>query len=253
MPALIKTPEEIERIRASGKILGFVLRKLSAVASPGVSLLDLDKLAHDLIVGKGGAPAFLGYRPDGARAKFPHTLCASINETIVHGRPSSYKLKSGDVLKLDLGVNWRGGITDAAISLAIGKVPKETLHLIKITKKSLAEAIRVVKPGHTVGDIGFAVERAATHGNIKIIEGLTGHGVGNKLHEDPIIFNYGKPGAGAMLKEGMVIAIEPMTSPTTSKSIQIGDDSFVTSDKSVSAHFEHTVLVTAYGADVLTG
>jgi|SRR3989338_2279608 len=252
MSSLIKTPEEIEKIRVSGKILGFVLRKLSASAAPGVSLLDLDKLAHDLIIQEGGTPAFLGYRPDGARAKFPHTLCASINETIVHGRPSSYKLKSGDVLKLDLGVNWRGGITDAALSLAIGKVPKETLHLIKMTKKSLMEAIRAVKPRATVGDIGFAVERAAAHGNIKIIEGLTGHGVGNELHEDPIIFNYGRPGAGAMLKEGMVIAIEPMTSPTTTKCVQIGDDSFVTSDKSVSAHFEHTVLVTVKGADILT-
>lgn len=252
MPSLIKTPEEIEKIRVSGKILGFVLRKLSAVAAPGVSLLALDKLAHDLIIEKGGIPAFLGYRPDEARAKFPHTLCTSLNETIVHGRPSSYKLKSGDVLKLDLGVSWRGGITDAAVSLAIGKVPKEILRLIKITKNSLNEAIRVIKPGHTVGDIGFAVERAATAGNIKIIEGLTGHGVGNELHEDPIIYNYGKPGSGLVLKEGMVLAIEPMTSSTTTKSIQIGDDSFITSDRSVSAHFEHTVLVTSKGADVLT-
>lgn len=252
MLSLIKTPEEIEKIRTSGKILGFVLKKLSAAASPGVSLLDLDKLAYDLIIKKGAVPAFLGYKPDGARDKFPYSLCTSVNETIVHGRPSSYKLKSGDLLKLDLGVSWRGGITDSAISLPIGKVSKETLRFLKITKKSLAEAIKAVKPGHTVGDIGFAVTRVAARGNIKIIEGLTGHGVGNKLHEDPIIFNYGKPGAGVRLKEGMVIAIEPMTSPTTAKFIQMRDDSFITSDKSISAHFEHTVLVTAYGAKILT-
>lgn len=252
MPSLIKTREQIEKIRRSGKILGLVLRRLSATAKPGVSLLELDELARELIIGEGALPAFLGYRPDGARNKFPYTLCTSLNEIIVHGKPSNYKLQSGDLLKLDLGVNWRGGITDAALSVPIGKVDKEILCLLKVTKNALNEAIRAVKPGHTVGDIGFAVERTATAGNIKILEGLTGHGVGNELHEDPIIYNYGKPGTGLVLKEGMVLAIEPMTSLKTAKAVQLSDDSFVTSDKSVSAHFEHTILVTAKGAEILT-
>lgn len=252
MPSLIKTSEQIENIRKSGKILGLVLRRLSSAAKLGVSLIELDKLTRDLIVECGASPAFLGYRPDGARNKFPYALCASLNETVVHGRPSNYCLQSGDLLKLDLGVNWQGGITDAAISVPIGQVSKEVLHLLKVTKNALNEAIRAVKPGHTIGDIGFAIERTATAGNIKILEGLTGHGVGNELHEEPIIYNYGKPGTGIVLKEGMVLAIEPMTSLRTTKAVQLSDDSFVTSDKSVSAHFEHTVLVTAKGAEILT-
>lgn len=253
MPSLVKTPEEIEKIRTAGKILGAVLRQLKTASEPGVSLLDLDKLARKLILEQKGVPAFLGYRPDGTKNRFPYSLCTSVNETVVHGKPSSYRLKSGDVLKLDLGVNWRGGIADAAVSLAIGKVSKDLLHLIKITKNALAEAVRTVRPGHTIGDIGFSIERVAAASHIKVLEGLTGHGVGNALHEDPIIYNYGKPGTGMELKEGMVLAIEPMTSLSTGKVIQLGDDSFVTSDKSVSAHFEHTVLVTSGGAEILTG
>ncbi len=252
MASLIKTPEEIEKIRVSGKILSYVLRKLKDVVEPGVSLLELDKLAHNLILVEGGEPAFLGYRPYGARSRFPYTLCASVNETIVHGLPSLYRLQRGDVLKLDLGVSWHGGITDAAISIPIGKISKELSHLLKTTGNALNEAIRVVKARHTVGDIGFAIMRTAEDHNVKIIEGLTGHGVGNKLHEDPIIYNYGRPHTGIVLKEGMVIAIEPMTSLTTTKAVQIKDDSFITSDKSVSAHFEHSVLVTREGCEVLT-
>jgi len=249
---LIKKSVQIEKIRQSGKILGFVLRKLKEEAKEGVSLLELDKFAHDLIIEHDGKPAFLGYRPDGAKSPFPYTLCASINEVIVHGQPSAYKLKSGDVLKLDLGVNWQGGITDAAFTMPIGKVPKDLLRLIKVTKDSLTEAIRVVKAGHTVGDIGFAVERLVTANRVKIIEGLTGHGVGDELHEEPVIYNYGRPGTGMALKSGMVIAIEPMTSLTTTKAVQSKDDSFVTSDGSCSAHFEHTVLVTEKSGEILT-
>jgi len=252
MSSLIKTREEIEKIRRSGKILAFVLRRLKEVARPGVNLLELNKLAHDLIVEYGGSPAFLGYMPDGAKSKFPYALCTSINEIIVHGKPSPYCLQSGDILKLDMGVNWQGGITDAAITVPIGKVPKELLHLIKVTKNALNEAIKVIKPGATLGDIGFAVERTATQGNIKVIEGLTGHGVGRELHEDPIIYNYGRPGTGMVLCEGMVLAIEPMTSLTTTKAVQIKDDSFITSDKSISAHFEHSILITSKGREVLT-
>jgi methionyl aminopeptidase len=252
MSQLIKNLEEIKKIRQAGKILSAVLKKLASEAKPGVTLLELDDLARQLIIAAGAQPAFLGYRPDGAKEKFPYTLCTSLNEIIVHGKPSDYRLQPGDLLKLDLGVNYQGGIADAAVSLPIGKVPEKVLHLLKITKNALKEAIRAVKPGHTVGDIGFAVERTATRGNVKVIEGLTGHGVGRALHEDPVIYNYGKPGTGLVLEEGMVLAIEPMTSLTTTQAIQLPDDSFVTADKSVAAHFEHTVLVTAKGAEILT-
>lgn len=250
--SLIKTENQIEKIRQSGKILNSVLRELKNVAKPGLTLLELDKLAFNLIKEKGGKPAFLGYKPYGAIKKFPYTLCASVNDTIVHGLPSSYKLVSGDVLKLDLGVDWQGGITDAAVTVPIGKVPKVALSLIKATKDALIEAIKVVKDGHTLGDIGHAVQRTVERNDFKIIEGLTGHGVGNAVHEDPAIYNYGQPGKGLHLRAGMVIAIEPMTSLSTERAVQLQDDSFVTADGSLSAHFEHTILVTLKGAEVLT-
>ena len=252
MSNFVKTPEEISRIRDSAKILSKTLRKLSVAAVPGVSLLELDTLARNIIEEAGGRPAFLGYRPYGAKAKYPFTLCASVNETIVHGLPSPYILKDGDVLKLDLGVNYNGGISDAAITVAIGKVPLEIRNLIKVTKNSLKEAIRVMKAGNTLGDIGHAVERTVTSAGFKVIDGLTGHGVGNELHEDPVVYNRGKAGSGGVLLEGMVLAVEPMTSIGTSTAIQRKDDSFATADGSISAHFEHTILITKRGSEVLS-
>ncbi len=249
---MIKTKEQIELIRESGRILGAVLRKLKTAAEIGVTLNDLDKLAHDLILKMGGKPVFLGYRPYGARAPYPKTLCASVNDVIVHGVPNDYELKSGDVLKLDLGVNYKGGISDSAITVPVGKVPKEALALIKTTRDALSEAIRVATPKHTLGDIGYAVERTLSAKNFKVVDGLTGHGVGIELHEDPVVYNYGKRGAGMKLLPGMVLAIEPMSSMSTSKIVQWQDDSYATADGSLSAHFEHTVLITEGKAEILT-
>ena len=252
MSRLVKTDAEITQIRKSAKILAETLRRLSAAAATGVNLIKLDRLAEEIIRESGGHPAFLNYRTYGAREGYPFTLCTSINETIVHGRPSAYVLKDGDVLKLDLGVEYHGGISDAAITVPIGKVSAEARTLIKITNNALREAIRAVRAGHTVGDIGHAVERTVTSAGFKVIDGLTGHGVGNDLHEDPVIYNRGKAGTGEVLQKGMVLAIEPMVSIRTSTAIQLKDDSFVTSDGSVAAHFEHTVLVTKSGAEILT-
>ncbi len=252
MKHFVKTTAEIARIRQSAEILAKTLRILSATAAPGVSLSALDRLARVTIESLGGRPAFLGYRPYGAKEKYPSTLCTSVNEVIVHGRPSAYILKDGDVLKLDLGVNWQDGISDAAITIPIGKVSKDALALIKATKLALREGIRAVRAGNTVGDIGHAVERSITAAGFKIIDGLTGHGVGNELHEDPVIYNRGKVGKGDVLLEGMVLAIEPMTSLSTSTAIQLKDDSFATSDSKVAAHFEHTVLVTKRGSEILS-
>lgn len=249
---MIKTAAQIENIRQSGKILGAVLRKLREVAREGVSLLELDVFAKREIIAMGGKPAFLGYRPYGAKTAYPATLCTSVNDIIVHGRPTKYVLKSGDVVKLDLGVVFNGGITDAAITVAIGKVPKEVLELIKVTENALREAIKFATPKHTLGDIGYAVERTVSAKKFHIVDGLTGHGVGNEIHEDPTVYNFGNPGKGMKLKDGMVLAIEPMTSLTTSKIIQLKDDSFATADGSMSAHFEHTVLVSNGGGEVLT-
>lgn len=252
MTRLVKTPEEIEKVRQSGKIAARVLRRLKDAARPGISTFSLDKLARELIAEGGGKPAFPGYRPQGARRPYRFAICASLNEGVVHGLPSPYRLKSGDVLKIDLGVDFQGGISDTAVTIPMGSVPKNVLNLIKATESALREGIRVVKRDKRVGDIGFAIERTVTAGGFKVIKGLTGHGVGLELHEEPTIYNYGKPGSGMVLKEGMILAIEPITSVSTGDIIQLKDDSFVTSDKSISAHFEHTVLITKKGAEVLT-
>lgn len=252
MTRLVKTPEEIERIRQSGKILAEVLRRLKAETGVGTKLMDLERLTRTLLDVAGGTPTFLGYRSEGSREPYPFALCTSVNETIVHGRPSNYALKSGDVLTLDLGVSWQGGITDAAYTIPVGSVPEEISKLIQTTKNALTEAVRAVKPGNTLGDIGFAVHHVVEGAGFKILEGLTGHGVGLEVHEDPIVYNFGERGKGKKLEEGMVLAIEPMASLTSAKAIQFGDDSFRTADSSIAAHFEHTVLVTKKGSEILT-
>ncbi|MCL4405160.1 MAG: type I methionyl aminopeptidase [Patescibacteria group bacterium] len=252
MTSYVKTEEEIQRIRRSAKILAAVLRRLTAVSAPGVTLIELDTMARGLIETAGGKPAFLNYRPYGASKGFPFTLCASVNNVIVHGLPSGYALKSGDLLKLDLGVDWEGGISDSAITIPIGRVDSEGLRLTKVTKLALREGIRAAKDGNKIGDIGFAIERAASAAGFKVAEGLTGHGVGNELHEEPTIYNYGKPHTGVPLKNGMVIAIEPMINIGSAAIKQLKDDSYVTADGSLSAHFEHTVLITRTGGEVLS-
>lgn len=252
MMRLIKTPEEIERIRQSGRILAEVLRRLKNEVGVGVQLMELERLTRTLLDLAGGKPTFLGYRSEGSREPYPFALCTSVNETVVHGHPSSYVLKSGDILKLDLGVNWEGGITDAAVTVPVGSVTPQANKLIQVTKNALTEAVRAVKPGNTVGDIGFAISHTVQRAGFKILDGLTGHGVGLEIHEDPIIYNFGERGSGMKLKEGMVLAIEPMTSTRSGKVVQMKDDSFATSDGSISAHFEHTVLVIKSGAEILT-
>lgn len=252
MTRLIKTAEEIERIRQSGKILAKVLKRLKDEVKPGVKLMELERLTRTLLDLAEAKPTFLGYRSEGAKEPYPFALCASVNETVVHGRPSNYVLRSGDLLKLDLGVNWEGGITDAAVTVPIGSVSPEAQKLIKLTKNALTEGIQATKAGNTVGDIGFAIQHVVVSGGAHVLEGLTGHGVGLDVHEEPVIYNWGEKGKGVKLEEGMVLAIEPMTALTSGVAVQIADDSFITADKSVSAHFEHTVLVAKNGAEILT-
>jgi len=250
--ALIKSSDKIKKIRQSARILADTLKRLTKMAEPGVNLLDLEKFARSNIKTHGGKPAFTGYRPSGAREAYPFALCTSVNEIIVHGRPFEYTLKEGDILKLDLGVNWKGAISDAAISIGIGKMEKEDTKLMDLTRKALMRGIAEAKPGKTTGDIGHAIESTVTAGGGKVVEGLSGHGVGDALHEEPSIFNFGTPGDGMKLQPGMVIAIEPMVSLSTGKVKQLNDDSYATADGSSSAHFEHTILITKEGNEVLT-
>ena len=248
----IYTKEQIEKIHQSGKILSQVLKELRKETKEGVSLNYLDSLAYRLTKESGAKPAFLGYRPDAADHAYPASICASLNKVIVHGIPSGYKLKSGDIVKIDFGVNYMGYFSDGAFTVVIGKGAEEVNNLVKGTKKALEEAIKVARPGKRLGDIGWAIEKTANKFNLSVIKGLTGHGIGRHLHEEPTIYNYGTQGHGTELKPGMVLAIEPMFSIGSDQIKQLPDESWATLDNSLAAHFEHTVAITEKGAKVLT-
>jgi methionyl aminopeptidase len=253
---ILKTPEEIKIMAKAGKILARVLQALKSEVKEGVSTKYLDELAKELIEKAGAKPGFLGYKPSGSDKSFPFTLCASINEVVVHGLPNSEKLRNGDLVKLDLGVKYDDFYSDSAITVSVGDPTPEIKKLMVVTEEALLLAIKQAKPGNTLGDIGSAVESHVTGNNYSIIKSLTGHGIGRSLHESPNVLNIGKPGAGDLLKEGMVIAIEPMVSaspgPDGGKVKQLPDESFRTQDGSLSAHFEHTVAISKDGPQVLT-
>jgi methionyl aminopeptidase len=248
----IKKPEEISEIRAAGKILARVLEELTAQAKAGVTLLELDKLANQLIRTSGGSPVFLGYQPMGASRPFPATLCTSVNEVVVHGVPTQRRLQEGDILKIDLGVRSRGYIADAAITIGIGNIAPQAAMLMKVTQEALAAGIRACRAGSRLGDIGAAIQETVERGGFSVVEGLTGHGVGKELHEDPEVPNKGTRGTGLVLRSGMVLALEPMVSAGSPHILQESDESYRTRDKSLAAHFEHTVLVTRNDAEILT-
>lgn len=243
----IKTQEEIEIIAEGGKILAGVLRELEKMAKPGVSTLELDKVAEAFILSKGGKPGFKGY------AGFPYSLCASINENIVHGLPSKYLLKDGDIVGLDLGVLYKGFNTDSAITVAVGNVSYEAKRLLNVTKKSLRLGIKKAKVGNTIGDIGNTIQRFVEDQGFGVVRELCGHGIGKELHEDPKIPNYGKRGSGEKIVEGMVICIEPMVT-MGDYNLRKSDDGYgyAARDNSLSAHFEHTIAITKKGARILT-
>ncbi len=250
---ILKTPEEIDIMAEGGHRLANVLRQLAAETRAGVTTRKLDSIAYELIHQAGGEPAFLNYRPDGARRPYPYTLCASVNGVVVHGQPSDYVVQDGDLVKLDLGLIYKKYYSDAAVTVGVGNISREAKKLIAATQEALAAAIKEVKPGKTLGDIGFAIAQVAKKNKCGIAEGLGGHGIGRALHEDPFVFNFGENGEGEELKPGMALAIEPMFTAGSGATKQVQhDESYVTKDGSLSAHFEHTVAVTEGEALVLT-
>jgi methionyl aminopeptidase len=253
MAVIIKTKEQIEIIREGGKILAEVLRKVAKKVAPGVSTYELDKYAHDLIIEKGGVPAFLNYKPEGASKAFPASLCTSVNNEIVHGIPLKTKiLKEGDIISLDIGMKYKGLFTDHATTVAVGKISKKDQDLLDKTKKALEIGIWAARGGATVGDIGHAIESFVNR-KYGIVRELAGHGVGVKIHEDPYVPNYGKAGKGQKLIPGMIIAIEPMLNIGKDNIAVANDDwTIKTADGSRSAHFEHSILITEGDAEILT-
>jgi methionyl aminopeptidase len=250
-----KSKEEIERLKIGGQKLARILRLTAQEAKEGVSTDFLNDFAHKLILKEGGKSAFYNYTPIGARRPFPADICISINDEIVHGIPNENPkiLKDGDVVGIDAGLTYDGLITDHAVTIAIGQVSKESANLISRTREALLAGIKQAVIGNRVGDIGSAIEKVAKSANLTVIEGLSGHGVGYHVHEPPFVSNSGKSGTGELLVEGMVIAIEPMFSLGSSK-IKIAKDgyTYLTSDGSLSAQFEHTVAITKDGPIILT-
>ncbi|QQG45043.1 MAG: type I methionyl aminopeptidase [Candidatus Sungiibacteriota bacterium] len=250
----IKTSEEIKTLREGGRRLAEILQRVVANVKQGISTFELDRLAESLILASGGAPAFKGYRIKETRKSYPCSLCTSVNDEVVHAIPSQDRfLKAGDIIGLDIGMRWGGLFTDMAVTVGIGKISQEAERLIRITKESLGVGIRAVRPGARTGDVGYAVEQHLKKNKLGVIRDLAGHGVGYAVHEEPLIPNYGKPGIGPELKEGMVLAIEPMATLGDWRVVLADDEwTFKTMDGSLAAHFEHTVMVTSGGVEVLT-
>lgn len=249
----IKNDEDIVLLREGGKRLACILQELSALVRPGITTQELEVAARAAIEKKGDTPSFLGYRPDVSSPPYPAALCTSINDEVVHGVPGSRVLKEGDIVGLDLGLIHKGVYLDSAITVPVGKVSKELRDLIAGTQEALTAGIAAARPGAHVGDIGAAVSAIAKKHTYKVIRDLSGHGVGYAVHEDPEVPNYGRSGEGEKLRAGMVIAIEPMFSLADTH-IKMSDDGFTfrTASGSVSAHAEHTVLITPTGSDILT-
>jgi len=248
----IKTNDEIAIMRMGGRILADTLEKVSQYIKPNITLKELDQIAQEYIESKNAQPSFLGYSPEGASFPYRASICASVNDSVVHGIPNGYKLKDGDIITIDLGVYFKGYHTDSAKTFIVGTGSKEARHLLETTEAALYLGIQKAKAGNTLGDIGYAIESYAKKNKIKVIEGLTGHGIGRNLHELPTVLNTGKPGAGLELKEGMTIAIEPMFAIGSKYIIHADDDSYKTEDDSLSAHFEHTIAITKGEPEILT-
>lgn len=244
----IKSEREIELLKIAGNIVYQTHQYLKPYIKEGITTKELDKLAEDFIRSKDATPSFKGYEG------FPSTLCTSINSEVVHGFPSDRKLKNGDIISIDIGACYKGYHGDSAWTYTVGEVDEKTKQLLEDTEKSLFVGLEQVKPGNRIGDIGYAIEQYARKHNLGVVRELCGHGVGTSVHEDPEVPNYGIPNTGPRLKEGMVIAVEPMLTLGSPKVFLHDNDWTVdTQDGSLSAHFEHTVVVTKDGYQILTG
>lgn len=244
---ICKSATEIEKLRRSGQLVSKILNETREQVRPGVTTLELEKFVEKQLARAEARPAFKGYRG------YPCCLCASVNEQIVHGIPSSRKLKEGDILSLDLGVIVDGYYGDAALTVPVGEISESLQRLLRVTEESLEKAIDRVRLGNHLGDISSAVEQHITTNGFSVVRDFVGHGIGRELHEEPQIPNFGQPGFGPVLKEGMVLAIEPMVN-AGGPGVRVLDDRWtaVTTDGACSAHFEHMVAVTRNGPDVLT-
>lgn len=244
---VLKSPQEIERMKTPCRIVAEILLLLKEQIRPGVTTLFLNDLAEREARKRGAKPAFKGY------SGYPYSLCCSVNDQVVHGMPSSHELVSGDILSLDFGVVYDGFFGDAAFTAPVGKVAEKTLRLLKVTEGSLREGIAAAKPANRLSDISHAVQSYVEAHGFSVVRDFVGHGIGKELHESPQIPNFGPPGKGVRLKVGMVFAIEPMINEKGPQ-VKVLEDGWtaVTCDGGMSAHFEHTVAITEQGPEILT-
>jgi len=244
---IAKSKREIEKMRAAGQLVGQVLASLRAMVQPGITTIEIDGAAERMIRDAGALPTFKGYHG------FPYSICASVNEQVVHGFPSNYKLKQGDIFSIDCGATLEGYVGDTATTVPVGTVDPEILKLIQTTNECLELAIAQCYPGNHLGDIGWAVQEHAEGNGYSVVRDYVGHGIGRRMHEDPQIPNYGKPGLGQKIKAGYVFAIEPMVNKGSHHTKVLADNwTVVTVDGLPSAHAEHTIAITEDGPEVLT-
>ena len=243
----LKTEEEIKLLRISNQLLGKTLAKVAEYIAPGITTIELDKIAEDFICSNGATPSFKGY------SGFPNSLCISVNEVVVHGIPGAYKLQEGDIVSVDCGVYKNDFHADSAYTFAVGEVSETTKHLMQTTRESLYEGIKAAVAGNRVGDIGNAVQTYAESRGYSVVRDLVGHGIGRNLHEEPQVPNFGRRGRGKKLQEGLVIAIEPMIN-TGVKDVYMLEDGWTitTQDKLPSAHYEHSIVVRKGEAEILS-
>lgn len=243
----IKSDYEIELLKKAGEIVGDTHQYLIPFIKPGITTKELNDLAHEYILKRGATPSFLNLYG------FPGSICISINEEVVHGIPGNRKLKNGDIVTLDIGACYKGYHGDSAWTYPVGTISDSKKRLLEDTEQSLFIGLSVIKEGSRVGDIGYAISQYAKEHKLSVVKELAGHGVGKEVHEEPDILNYGKKGTGPVLKEGMVIAVEPMLNMGIPNVYLLEDDwTIITADLKPSAHFEHTVLVTKDGYTILT-
>lgn len=242
-----KSKKEIDKMRAAGQLVGSVLRELRGMVTPGITTIEIDRAAEKMIRDAGALPTFKGYHG------FPFSICASVNEQVVHGFPSNYRLKEGDLFSIDCGVTLEGFVGDTATTVPVGSVPEDWQKLIQVTNECLERAIEQCRPGKHLGDIGWAVQELAESHGYSVVRDYVGHGIGRQMHEDPQIPNYGRPGQGPKIKAGYVFAVEPMVNMGGHHTKVLADGwTVVTLDGKPSAHSEHTIAITEDGPEVLT-
>lgn len=244
---ILKSQDEIKRIAEACWFVAELLEEIKKIIAPGITTIELDRFAESFIISRGAKPAFKGYR------SYPATLCTSVNEQVVHGIPSARELKEGDIISLDVGVYYNGFYGDAAVTLPVGKIDDAARKLLTVTAAALYQGIEKAVVGNRLSDISSAIQNCVEAESFSIVRNFTGHGIGRELHEDPQLPNFGRPGEGSVLMEGMTLAIEPMVNAGDWEIIILDDGwTAVTKDRSLSAHFEHTVAITSDGSRILT-